>query len=92
MGKFEWLGVLSFLGGIVLAMFQGISSMMTVGEITWEGKTLISVFGQDSFTWIDGIGVNFLKNLATTVANMQVFILLIGLGVFFFIVGMIFKD
>ena len=66
--------------------------MMTAGEITWEGKTLISVFGEGAFSWIDGIGIRLLKDLATTVANMQLFILLIGLGVFFFIVGMIFKD
>ena len=91
MSRFNLLGIIFTLGGIVMVIFQSISAMMTSGEIVWKSKTLISTFGEDAFTWIDGISISVLQNLANTLVNTQIYILLIGLGVIFFIAGMILK-
>lgn len=92
MSKLNMLAVVCTLGGILLVLFEGISSMMTAGEIVWESHTLMSLFGENAFTWIDGISVSAVQNIANILVNMQLFILLIGLGIILFIAGMIFKD
>jgi hypothetical protein len=91
MSKLELSGVFSLLGGLVLALFQGISSMMTAGEIEWKGRTLLNTFGEETFAWIDDIGFTSLKNLAVTIVNTQLFIVLLVLGVLLLIAGVIFK-
>lgn len=91
MSKLNLMFLACTLGGIVLLIFQSISSMMTTGDIVWKSKTLVSTFGEENFTWIDTISVAFVQNLADTVVNMQLYILLLILGAVFFVLGMIFK-
>ena len=91
MSKLNILFLVCTLGGIVLVIFQSISSMMTTGDIVWKSKTLVSTFGEDTFTWIDDISMASLQNLADTVVNMQLWIVLLILGGIFFVLGMIFK-
>jgi len=91
MSKFNLLFIVCTLGGIVLLIFQSISSMMTTEKIVWKSKSLMSTFGEEAFTWIDDISVSALQNLANILVNMQLYILLIGLGAIFFVAGMILK-
>ena len=91
MSKLNWLGIFSVGGGLILLIFQSISSMMTTGEIVWKSKTLLTTFGEDAFHWVSGISWGFAQSLATSLVNTQLYILLIALGVLFFIAGAIFQ-
>ena len=94
MSKINWLGILFFLGGIVLVIFQSVSSMMTTDAeevITWKGLSLTSLFGEDAFGWIEGLSWATGQNLADTVVNMQLWILMVGVGILLLIAGMVFK-
>ena len=91
MSKFNLLFIVCTLGGIVLVVFQSIQSMMTAGEVVWKSHTLMSIFGEEAFSWIDSISVSAIQSLAAALVNLQLYIVLLGLGALFFVAGMIFK-
>ena len=88
MSKFNLLSLGLIVGGIVVAIFQAISSMMTEGEITWEPQTPVTVLGPENFEWIDGISVSFVQGIFNTLVNTQIFILMIAVGLFLVVLGM----
>jgi hypothetical protein len=92
MSKLNLLFISCTLGGIVLVLFQSISSMMTTGDIVWKSKSLTSIFGEEAFTWIENISISVLQNFTEMIVTMQLYILLLALGGIFFILGMIFKN
>ena len=53
--------------------------------------TLVGVFGENTFTWIDNVDFALLQDLANAIIRMELIFVLIGLGVIFFLVGMLFK-
>ncbi|MCG6893029.1 MAG: hypothetical protein LJE65_05435 [Desulfobacteraceae bacterium] len=92
MSKFNMLALVCFVGGAVAVVFQAISSMMTVGTITWEPKTLVTLLGDDRFQWVNDISITFFYHIAHFLVNLQVFLLAFILGAIFLVLGMIFKD
>lgn len=92
MSKLNMIALVCIVGGAVAVVFQAVSSMMTVGEITWEKKTLVTFFGDDRFQWVNDISVTILYNIVHFLVNMQIFLLMFLLGAIFLILGMIFKD
>ncbi len=91
MSKFNLAGLIFLVGGAVMVIFQAVASMKTAGDITWEPQSLVTLFGEDAFLWIDDVSVVFVQDLAITAINQQVFILLFGLGAICLIIGMITK-
>ena len=85
MGKYTILGCLCWLGSFVLLGFQGISSVMSADEVVWKSLNLLDVVGSKNFTWIDSISIGFIQNSVDYVVTMPLFLLLIALGVIFFI-------
>jgi hypothetical protein len=85
MGKIKWLGVLSLLGGLVLVGFQSIASIMTEGA-EFYNHTLVSVFGQDSFNWIENFPVAALRGSLDSLVEAPLYIILICLGVLLLVI------
>ncbi len=83
--KIKWLGLLSFLGGLVLVGFQGIASIMKEGE-TFYNHTLVSVFGESSFEWIETFPIAALRSSLDTLVYAPLYIVLICLGVLLLVI------
>ena len=91
MSKLNWMAIFFTVGGAVLLIFQAVSSMMTTDEIVWKNKSLISIFGEARFTWIEELSWSLGQRAADAIVNMQLWLLMISVGVICFIIGMIFK-
>jgi len=87
MNKYTILGCLCWLGSFVLLGFQGISSLMSTDEVAWKSLNLLDAVGSNNFTWIDGISIGIVQNSVDYVVTMPLFLLLIALGVIFFILN-----
>jgi len=87
MNRFNLLGLIICGGAAVMVIFESIGAMMTAGEIVFQFSTLVDLFGNDAFTWIDNIPVAFAQNALDWLVTVPVFFLLLGLGVFCFLVG-----
>lgn len=87
MSKFNLAGLVFCLAGVVLAIFQGIESMMTAGEIQWKQVALVDILDPERFIWIDNLSSEFLRNALDTFVSWPVFAILIGIGVMFLIFG-----
>ncbi|MFO7860335.1 MAG: hypothetical protein R6U41_03820 [Desulfosalsimonas sp.] len=79
MRTIKWLGMLSFLGGLVLVGFQAIASIMDEGQ-TFYNHTLASVFGHDAFTWIESFPVAFLRSYLDSLVTAPLYIVLLCAG------------
>lgn len=86
MSKLAGIGLLSCGGGLVLLLFQAISSLMKV-EIAYENLSLVDCFGTESFSWIDGLSWFGIERILNQIVTMPLFILLIGVGIFFLILS-----
>ena len=85
MGKIKWLGILSLLGGLVLVGFQGIASIMKEGA-EFTNHTLVSVFGEASFDWIEAFPIAALRSSLDSLAEAPLYIVLICLGVLLLVI------
>ena len=91
MSKLNIIGLVCIVGGAVAVVFQAIGSMMEVGTITWEKKTLVTMLGDDRFQWVNDISVTFFYHIIHFLVNLQVFLLLFLVGAIFLVLGMLFK-
>ena len=87
MSKYNMLCFGFILGGIVLAIFRAVQSMMSVGEIVWESQTLFSLY-EDHLTWMDNISSDFIYNILDKIVNAELFILMIAVGLIMLLIGM----
>lgn len=85
MGKVKWLGILSFVSGLVLLGFQSIASIMAEGE-RFYNHTLVSVFGEAFFDWIEGFPIAMLRGPLDSVVEAPLYIVLIALGIFLLVI------
>ena len=91
MNKFTIMGLLSWGASLLLLGFQGISSLMgTEGE--WESLTLEDLLEVQYLDWIDGMKEGLLQSAADYVVTMPLFILLLAVGLVFFVVSAFIKD
>lgn len=90
MSKFSLISVICFVGSFVLFGFQAISKLMgTKGE--WKSMDMIDLFGQKYFDWLDGISLFGLEEGLRFIVTTPLFVLLLCLGVLFFIMNKIFN-
>jgi hypothetical protein len=87
MSKYYILGGLLCLGGLVLVIFQAISSMMAPGDIVWKSVSIVDVLGATHLQWIDGISWHSIQKNLKHITTMPMYILLLGTGAFTMVVG-----
>lgn len=89
MSKLNLLGIISLIGGGLLLGFQGLATFMGIGtkeeELVWKSLNLIDVFGETNFDWIDGISIIYIKEAASYLTTVPLFILCFCLAAIFFI-------
>ncbi|MGD9082551.1 MAG: hypothetical protein PVH55_09905 [Desulfobacterales bacterium] len=90
MSKYTMAGLVSWLFSGLILLFQAISSLMGMEEkMVFKSLTLVSVFGQGYFNWIDSISWAGIQNLVGYLVNMPLFILLFCIGILFFLIHMV---
>jgi hypothetical protein len=90
MNKVTILGVLCWLGALLLLIFQSVSSVMGEGE-TWNNLALVDFAPASAFSWIDDISTQFLYETFDYLVTMPVFILLFAVGIVLFIINAFLK-
>lgn len=83
MNKYTMLGLLAWLGGIVILGFQSLGTFMEQ-EVGWKDMNLVDLAGEEAFRW--ALEYQWLYPLFET----PIYILLFGLGLIFIIMGVIF--
>ena len=91
MNKVTLLGVLCWIGSLLLLLFQSVASVMGEGE-KWENLAMVDFAPPSAFTWIDKITVSFLYDACDYLVTMPLFILFFAIGIVFFIIGAFFKE
>jgi hypothetical protein len=87
MNKFTLIGLLFLgLGGCILG-FQAISSMMTVGDITWKTLNLVEATGPETLAWVNGISMQLVQKALRYLVTMPLYLLSLAVGGIFLIVG-----
>jgi hypothetical protein len=77
------LGLLAWLGGIVILGFQSLGTFMEQ-EVGWKDMNLVDLAGEEAFRW--ALEYQWLYPLFET----PIYILLFGLGLIFIIMGVVF--
>jgi hypothetical protein len=83
MNKYTMLGLLAWLGGIVILGFQSLGTFMEQ-EVSWKDMNLVDLLGNEAFTW--ALDFQWLYPLF----EAPVYMLLFGLGLIFILMGVIF--
>ncbi|MFW6080964.1 MAG: hypothetical protein ACOC7W_03545 [Desulfosalsimonas sp.] len=79
MNTVKWLGILSFLTGLVLSGFHAIGLLMERPEGFYT-KGLIEYLGEDRLDWIEGLPFEALISSMDFVVNSPLYVPLIGGG------------
>ena len=87
MSKYYIFGGLLCLGGLVLVLFQTVSSMMAPGEMVWKSLSIVDVLDATYLKWIDGISWHSIQKNLKYITTMPMYILLLSVGAFSFVVG-----
>ena len=88
MSKLTFAGLVSWFIGGVLIVFQVVGGLIsTGGDLAWKNLTLLDVFGKTNFSWIDGMSEGAIQNIVQYIVNMQLYLLLICVGILFIILG-----
>jgi hypothetical protein len=90
MNKATLLGLVCWIGSLLLLLFQSVSSVMGEGE-HWENLALVDLLPASAFEWIDTISTGFLYDAADYLVTMPLFILLFAIGIIFFIINAFMK-
>jgi hypothetical protein len=90
MSKFTIIGLISWVFSALILLFQTISSLMGTEEtMVFKHLSLVSVFGQGYFDWIDNLSGVAVQNTLNYIANMPLFLLLFCVGILFFLLHML---
>ena len=87
MSKYYLVGGLLCITGLLLIIFQAVSSMMTPDEIVWKTLSFVDVIDAAYLQWIDNISWHSIQKSLKYIATMPLYILSLGAGVFSFMVG-----
>jgi hypothetical protein len=89
MSKYTMAGLTSWLFSGLILLFQAISSVMGNEEkFAFKSLSLVSVFGQEHFKWIESISWASIQNAVSFLVNMPLFILFFCIGILFFLIHM----
>ncbi len=89
MDRIKWLGLLALAGGICVLGYQGIESIMSEGS-RFVNYTLIGMFSEESFEWIDRLPLAGIRDGADYVIHMPFYALLLIIGTLFLVISGIF--
>ncbi len=88
MSKLTFAGLASLFIGVVLIAFQTIGGLVrSGGDVAWKNLTLLDVIGKTHFSWIDGMSEGTIQNIVQYIVTMQLYLLLICVGILFLILG-----
>ena len=87
MSKYYASGGLLLLSGLLLTLYQAISSMMTAGEIVWKRVKVKDIIGAKCLAWIDSMSIESIQGAFQYFISLNVTIVLIVLGVVLLIIG-----
>jgi hypothetical protein len=87
MNKFTLIGLILLLVGGCILGFQAISSMMTVGEITWKTMNLVDVTSPQILEWVNGISIQLIQKGLKYIVTMPLYMLSFVMGVVMLIIG-----
>ena len=87
MSKYYVIGGLLCVGGLLLVVFQAVSSMMTPGDIVWNSLSVVDVIDAAYLKWIDGISWQSIQKGMKYITTMPLYILSLSIGGFSFMVG-----
>lgn len=87
MSKFYAIGIVALLGGLIVLLFQAISSVMTPGVVVWKSITLMSVVDPLYLNWVHAISWDGMKQCLEYLLSLQLYMLLIGSGCLSFLIG-----
>jgi len=91
MSKYNIFGGILCLGGLLLILFQAVSSIMTPGEIVWKSLSIVDVVDAEHFKWIDTISWSSIQKTTKYIVTMPLYLLLICTGILSFIIGVLVK-
>jgi len=91
MSKFNMLGGILCLGGLLLVAFQAISSVMTPGEIVWKSLSLVDVVAAEHLKWIDSISWISIQNGIKYITTVPLYMLLLCCGFLSILLGVLTK-
>ena len=87
MSRYYITAMLLFIGGLVLVLYQAVSSLMTAGEIVWQSYTIADFLDMKYLKWIDNLSWDKMQYTFKRATTMPLYILLIGGSVLLFIFG-----
>ena len=80
MSKFNIIGIVLCVAGLVMVVFQAVSSMMTAGEIVWKSLSIVDLVSAEYLEWIDGISWYYVQTALNYIVSAPIYILLLCLG------------
>ena len=80
MSKLNLLGIVLCLAGLVMVLFQAVSSMMTAGEIVWKSLSIVDIVSAEYLEWIDNISWHYIRMALEYIASAPIYILLLCVG------------
>ena len=93
MSKCTILGLLSWLCSLVVLGFQAISTLMDpsaaslTSKTVWKTISLVTIIDIHYFDWINSISWVSIQQAANYIITMPLFLLLIFLGILFFVIN-----
>lgn len=87
MSKLNIIGGLLCLAGLVMVVFQAVSSMMTAGEIVWKSVSIVDIVSAEYLEWINDISWHYIQTALKYIASMPLFILLLCVGGITLLIG-----
>ena len=91
MSKFYTIGGVALVGGLVVLLFQTISSIMTPGVVVWKSITLMSVLDPLYLNWVQSVSWEGMKQFLEYFLSLPLYLLLIGSSSLSFLLGGIMK-
>ncbi len=87
MSKLTIIGVLSWLGALILLGFQAIATVMKTEGKGWDNLSIMDMVDPNNMEWVNDISWTLLHQAVDYVVTMPLFLLLFCIGILFFIVN-----
>ncbi|MBW1751759.1 MAG: hypothetical protein JRJ46_01345 [Deltaproteobacteria bacterium] len=87
MSRYYIVGGFLCLSGLVVLLFQTVSSMMTPGDIVFKSLGIVDVLDATYLKWIDGISWHGIQKNLKYIITIPMYLLLLGTGAFTMVVG-----
>ncbi len=89
MSKYTIIGLISWVSSGVVLLFQTISSLTGTAEtMVFKNLSLVSVFGQGHFDWINSLSWVSVQKASNYIVTMPLYLLLFCIGILFFLIHM----